>query len=355
MVGAYDVVDTDAHYLEDLETVAGYMDEPWRRRLQEGGEIARSKFFGSSTGDRFVWGRIEREHSSYPDAPMQVDEIDEGMEFLGLDATIQLSHQLLAMPRIQADDDRVKSFATAYTRYMLDQAVDPGDGIYTVLPIPYTDVEASVELIDEYADDPAIVAGCMITAGAEPPLGNEQYNPIYQAAEDAGLPLIFHTGGSGLDSLKNKGYSKFIETHTLGFLEGNMSQLVSLVCQGIPEKFPDLDVTFQESGIFWVPMIMHRLDEEYLKRPSEAPVLTRRPSEYIKEMYFGTQPFEASGDPKHLEYTIEMLGGADRLMYASDWPHWDFDRPTTITDVEFLSQEEKQKILADNAREVFGL
>ena len=50
-----------------------------------------------------------------------------------------------------------------------------------------------------------------------------------------------------------------------------------------------------------------------------------------------------------------MLGGADRLMWASDYPHWDFDRPSAITDRPFFSEAEKAKILGGNAEEVFGV
>ncbi len=355
MANRVKIVDTDAHFQEDLAEVAKYMPQPWKRRLVEGGEIGQKKFFGNSTGDRFVWGRIQREHTSYQEGPMGLEDITKGMEFLDIDATVQISQLVLALSRLTADDDRVSAFASGYVDFMLDRIVDPSEGIYTVIPIPYSAPQDAVDLIERAADEKAIVAGCMVTAGANPPLGNEKYNPIYEAAERKELPLIFHTGGSGLDSFKNQGYEKFIETHTLGFLEGNMSQLTSLVIQGIPEKYPDLDVVFQESGVFWVPMMMHRLDEEYLKRPSEAPLLEKRPSEYMREFYYGTQPFECSGNQRFLEMTIEMLGGPQRLMYASDYPHWDFDRPTAILDRDFLSSAEKEQILSGNAKEVFGI
>ena len=354
MAAPFRVVDTDVHFMEDLEVVGEYMPQPWKRRLAEGGHHARRTFFPGSSGHREAWGRIRREATDYPD-PMTVEEIRSGMSFIGADASIQLSQLVLAMPQMTANDDRLAAFATGMVDYFLAEAVDPDDGIHVGVPIPYPDVEASVELIERVADEPGVAAGCMITAGADPPLGDERYNPIYAAAEDAGLPMIFHSGGAGLDNFKNRGYSKLIETHTLGFIEGNMSQLTSLIVQGVPEKFPDMDVIFQESGVFWVPMIMNRLDEEYLKRPFEAPLLRKRPSEYMKEFYYGTQPFECSGDQRHLEYTIEMLGGADRLMYASDYPHWDYDLPEVISDRPFLSEEEKAKILGGNAVEVFDL
>ena len=60
-------------------------------------------------------------------------------------------------------------------------------------------------------------------------------------------------------------------------------------------------------------------------------------------------------DKKYLQYVIEMLGGPERLMYASDYPHEDFDDPSAITELTFLTEGEKADILAKNAEEVFGV
>lgn len=356
MEASYSVIDTDMHIRESFEAVAKYFEEPWRSRVLEGGNAGKEYFWPTgSSGDRFGWGRLDREGISHPHGPMDPDEVYTMMEYIEADKAIVLSHMMLRYGDIKSEDDRVIAFAKGCTEYMLDQVTNADDGIYTALPIPYHDPEVAAELIAEYKDEDDIVAGCLVTAGPEPPLGNRKYDPIYEALEDAGLPAIFHTGGSGIDSYHVKGFEKFIETHTLGFLENNMAQLTSIVIQGVPEKFPDLQIAFQESGIYWVPMMMHRLDEEYLKRPNEAPLLERKPSEYMKEFFYGTQPMEVSGDQEFLEQTIKMMGGPERLLYASDYPHWDFDRITTITERMFLSNEEKQRILASNAEEVFGI
>ena len=75
----------------------------------------------------------------------------------------------------------------------------------------------------------------------------------------------------------------------------------------------------------------------------------------MKEFYYGTQPLDLPSDPVYFEYAIEMIGGPERLVYASDHPHSDFDDPASITDLAFLTDEEKAAVLGGNAREVFGL
>ena len=351
----YSVIDTDMHFTESFDDIAPYLTDPWRTRVMEGGKSAKNYFWPSgSSGDRYGWGRLARDGISHPHTPMEPEEARTMVDFIGAEHAIILSHMMLRYSSLKAEDDRVISFAKGCTDYMLDNITDHSEGLLTALPIPYHDPEAAADLIDDYSDEDDIVAGCLVTAGPEPPLGNREYDQIYEALERADLPAIFHTGGSGIDSFHVKGFEKFVETHTLGFLENNMEQLTSIVIQGLPEKFPDLDIVFQESGIFWVPMMMHRLDEEYLKRPEEAPLLEKPPSEYIQEIYFGTQPIEKSADPDYLEKCIRMIG-TEQLMYASDYPHWDYDRPTTVSELPFLTEDEKASILGGTAREVFGL
>jgi hypothetical protein len=165
---------------------------------------------------------------------------------------------------------------------------------------------------------------------------------------------VFHAGGSSLDSVHVKGYQEFIETHTLGFLWANMARLTSVIVQGVPEKFPELAIVFQECGLFRIPLMMYRLDAEYLKRQSKAPLLDRRPSDYIREFYYGTQPLENPDESVFLNQVIEMFGGPERLMYATDYPHWDYDEPSSITDLPFLTDEEKQRILGAPLRKCSG-
>lgn len=354
------IIDTDAHYFEPAEDIAPYFDEPWRSRVLDSWKDAESmmtNLFPGSTGDQEVYGRIQRNEMETDsgrglrapkDVPMAMDHV-------GVDKCIILSHRMLSFARLKGEDARQVILANGYIDYMLDNVVDPQEGIYTMVPAPYKDPTASAKLINRVKDEPGIVGVVLVTPGVEPPLGNRKYDVIYEAAENAGLPVVFHGGGASLDYFYINGYEKFIETHTLGFMLNNAAQLTSIVIQGVPEKFPDLDILFQESGIFWISTMMNRLDAEYMKRQSEAPLLKKRPSKYMEEFYYGTQPMEQPTNPKHLEYLFEMIGGPDRLMYCSDYPHWDYDPPSVITKQSFLSKSEKAQILGGNAEEVFGI
>jgi uncharacterized protein len=100
--------------------------------------------------------------------------------------------------------------------------------------------------------------------------------------------------------------------------------------------------------------MMQRLDTEYLKRQSDAPMLKRLPSEYIQDMYFTAQPMEDS-QPELLEATLKAIKADTQLMYSSDWPHWDFDLPGGLFSRSFIDERARRNILGETARKLFNL
>ena len=123
----------------------------------------------------------------------------------------------------------------------------------------------------------------------------------------------------------------------------------------MPEKFPKLKVIWIESGLSWVVFLMHRLDNEYKMRSSECPMLKMLPSEYMKQMYYATQPMEVPDNMEELEATFDMLNASTQLVYTSDYPHQDMDLPSVIWDLPFLDETAKRNILGENARKLFNL
>jgi len=89
-------------------------------------------------------------------------------------------------------------------------------------------------------------------------------------------------------------------------------------------------------------------------RPSEAPLLKKKPSDYMRDMYYSSQPMEIQ-DYDAMECTFRMMNAETQLLYASDYPHWDFDLPSTIWDLPFLSEKAKHNILGGTAARLFKL
>ena len=185
--------------------------------------------------------------------------------------------------------------------------------------------------------------------------GHRDFDPIYAEAERLDVPLAIHgapSKGMGFDW-----FDKFIQTHTLEHPVALLIQLVSMLFDGVFDRFPRLRVAFLEAGCGWVPYLMDRLDGEYEKRGARwCPYLTKQPSEYIRG---GNLYFSCEVEERTLPYVIELLG-EDNIFFASDYPH-ERDREQFLGDIPTfvertdLSDRVKEKILYHNARRFYRL
>ena len=148
--------------------------------------------------------------------------------------------------------------------------------------------------------------------------------------------------------------NRFIGMHSLSFAHFNMVHLTNWVLNGLPERFPKLKVIWIESGQAWITFLMQRLDQEYMLRTSDCPTLKKKPSDYMRDMYYSTQPMEVQ-DIDAMKTTFRMMNAETQLMYSSDYPHWDFDMPQTVWDLPFLSEKAKHNILGGTAARLFKL
>jgi uncharacterized protein len=151
-----------------------------------------------------------------------------------------------------------------------------------------------------------------------------------------------------------QGFDTEMARHTIAHPFAVMANLVSMITTGVPVRFPDLQIAFIEAGVSWVPFIMNRLDKEYIERRREVPFLEQRPSHYIRKFYFGTQPVEEPENPEDLVTLIKLYGGEETTMFASDWPHHDFDHPRKVFQLP-MSAEGRRKIMGENAMRFFKI
>jgi predicted TIM-barrel fold metal-dependent hydrolase len=90
------------------------------------------------------------------------------------------------------------------------------------------------------------------------------------------------------------------------------------------------------------------MDKEYKERRRELPFLTDLPSTYVRQMFFATQPIEEPENMKEMAIMMSLFGGEQSVMFASDWPHHDFDHPNQVLQIP-VSRETQRNILRDNA------
>ena len=130
--------------------------------------------------------------------------------------------------------------------------------------------------------------------------------------------------------------------------------VTSLVIEGVFEHIPNLRVALVEGGFAWLPSLSWRLDKHYKRLREEVPHLKRLPSEYIRSnIWVTTQPIEEPERPEDLLATCEWIGW-DRIMFSTDYPHWDFDDPTRALRVR-LPAADRARIFGGNAMALYGL
>lgn len=241
----------------------------------------------------------------------------------------------------------------AYNRWVLDNLLSDDNGIIAFAYLPFNTPEEACRVVDEYADTNRFV-GFTVTSTRYKPVHSNEYVKLYRMIEETGKPICFHAGYHWQDpSLAT--IPTFLGMHALGFVWCNMVHMTNWILQGIPERFPGLKSLWVESGLAWVPFLMQRLDDQFLMRQSEAPLLKMLPSEYMRRnCWYSSQPME-TGNLKALKVTFEMIHAETQLLWSSDWPHYDFNTPGRIFDLPFLGEAAKRNILGRNAQALFHL
>jgi uncharacterized protein len=251
--------------------------------------------------------------------------------------------------------DLETAMTNAYMDYMLDNFLGKYPEILSCVVVSPSQPDSAADLIQRVGSEKGVV-GVTINPAQLRLAGDDSMNPIYEAAQKKELPVCFHAdAGNALPPFNLFNSEKYLPIHAIGFPWWLILQMTSIVTSGLPERFPGLKFVFIEGGISWVPWLMYRLDTEFRMRRSEAAYLKRMPSEYIKEFYFSSQPLEKPQNVHDLEWIFRAFDGENQVMYASDYPHWDFDTPSVIYNLPFLSKEGKSKILSKNAKKVFKI
>jgi len=196
----------------------------------------------------------------------------------------------------------------------------------------------------------------LIEPRSEYAIGHPKYWPIFEACEAYGLPLGFHTSpGRRMTACGTVNF--YFEWHT-GFPLRNYTLASSLIFEGAFDRFPGLRIALIEQAWSWAVPFMWRLDHSWKMLRAEVPHLERRPSEYLAEhFWFATQPME---EPEHLEEFAPLLEmfhegfGTDKLMFSSDYPHWDSDSPYEAVPA-YLPEATRRRILGENAAELYRI
>jgi predicted TIM-barrel fold metal-dependent hydrolase len=356
------ICDADAHHYEteSWPEIAGFIEDDVLRRLALGSGVAKlsrsSSLLPVQMSDSDLSGRIPRygvrvEEKTDAGKPRDAVLTRKAMDAMGIDYTVLFPGPMLGLGLHPQLDVEV-AIARAYARWMTEVVCPADEGVKTMLYLPFNNPDACLRIVQEFSDRPGVV-GLLITSVRYRAIHDDAYMPLYSEIEKRGLPLGIH-GSFNYHDRSFELLNRFISVHALAFPFFTMIHLTNWVINGMPERFPGLKTVWIEGGLAYLPYLMQRLDHEYMMRSSEAPLLRKSPSEYMREFYYTSQPLEVqSHDLEPLRTTFNMIKAETQLLYSSDYPHWDFDLPSRIYDLPFLSEIARKRILGENAMELF--
>ena len=347
------MIDCDVHQnFASMEELFPYLPEVYREQIAHGG-------YNGLSFPQYPW--------AHPEGFMRRDAVPPGggvpgsdyetlrrqlLDAYDVDYAILTGEEILTASAMSSPH-LAAAICRAYNDWLIEQWLPRDPRLKGSLAVATQDPQRAAAEIRRVGGHPDIVQ-VLLPSGARVGYGHPQYDPIYQAASELGLVVGIHVGADGcgvLDAPTATGWPiYYLEYHTL--LSGSMmSHLTSLICHGTFERFPQLRVVLIEGGVCWLPGLLWRLDANYKALRMEVPWLTRLPSEYVRDhVRLTTQPLERPAQTKDLRAVLEAIG-LDLLLFATDYPHWDFDNPTYIP----LKGDDAERVFDRNARAWYGL
>ena len=186
------------------------------------------------------------------------------------------------------------------------------------------------------------------------PFWKDEWEHLWQASEETGLPIQLHTVGSasGAPPFTNPlDYHRFLATVLTEFQMAMATHLAAIIFGGALERHPGMRVVLGEAGVGWIPYALERMDYEWEDQFQHLE-LKMKPSEYWRRQMFVTFQQDETGIAN-----IERVG-VETLLWGSDFPHpdgiWPDSQAINEKQMASLTAEQRRTILHDNSVRLYG-
>ena len=368
----YRVMDSDMHVVEPSNLFERYLDKSFQSSAPQ---ISRApgKRVGVFLfeGNRLPSCDVDNPHrmegmsgkADLASAPMRAQGYDgpsqkEAMDLEGIDVAVMYPTVCLYVPNgLHEVDGRLSAaICRAYNNWLYDLCQTDPNRMKVAAMLPQHDPKEAVREARRSVEELGAVGVYMrpnFVNGVT--FHSSDYQELWGTLEELDVPVGFHEGtGSTYRQDGSEFGTNRLMLHACSHPIGMMKAMISLVCGGVFERYPQLRAAFLEANTGWVPFWLGRMDRDYeLYREWDAPFLSKKPSEYfLSNCYVGTEADEAE-----LRYTIDAVGDRN-VVFSSDYPHHDSEFPEATA--EFLSQPAisdtaKQNILWDNCAKLYNV
>lgn len=348
------VVDSDVHPVPRPGRLAELFPEPYRSKY----------FLSHHIGDTIVYDAPDYAHAY----AMRVDAFlpdggfpgsDPDMAFrqciIGAGSDIAILEPGLRMARLP---EITSAAATATNTWLAEDWLD-GDNNWHQrwrgsISAAAEDPAGAVREIEKWAGHP-YMAQILIRAEPRPSWGDPMYDPVWAAAVKYDLPVACHLSRGNYETMPMPpvGYPSYNHDFMVTYSMLAMNQVMSLVFDGVFDRFPALRIVLVEHAFSWILPLMWRMDAIYEARKSYMDI-KRKPSDYVKEhIKFTTQPLDYPEDKTELSRALEWMEADKILLFSSDYPHWTFDEPRWL--VKHLPEHMREAVMCRNGIQTYHL
>ncbi len=375
------VIDVDTHITEPGDVWTKRLPEKWRERaprIERNADGADVWTFGDAQrvipiGHTAVAGWPE----PFPAAPLNMDQVPKA----AYDAVARLEYMdevgiwaMALYPNIGGfgnesflglkEPELMLSCVQAYNDWLLEWTAPDPRRFIPIMATPFWDVKATATEIRRCAKRGH--KGILFTGAPQefgfPYIGDAHWQPLWDAAQEVGLPISLHIGGGDiskefpLERIAAHGLSATVATQTVALLMKSGIQMVDVVLSGILPRNPGLKIVSVESGIGWIPFVLESMDYtfEYANVRRERPEFELLPSEYFARQVWACTFFEEFAPARMLDVI-----GTDRVMFETDYPHpvCLYGNVRSKIDAAFgpHTEETRRKVLFDNAARLYAV
>ena len=379
----YRVVDIDTHVTEPADVWTSRLASRWGDRvphIEQRGGVDLWMIGSQPVGMPGIWSSAGYE-SCYPDFRKGYHEIPPAMydakarlAFMdeegifaqviypnvggfGMGGFLKLGEPALMIDCVQAYNDWLLEWCAA----------DPGR-LVPVMATPFWDIPAAVAEIQRCTalGYRAVLMCNQPQDHGQPLLRDRHWDPLWAAAQEAGMSISFHIGGGDLSEVVNDAAqigtrANFARVSACTFLD-NGRCLADLIMGGVPHRFPRLRMVSVKSGIGWVPFLLEALDWQWKNNGvhKEHPEYDLLPSEYFRRQIYASFWFEERG----IRPALELY--PDNILYETDYPHPTCQAPGPAssgtrprlyaeTVLAGVPEEVIRRVMQDSAAALYGL
>ena len=349
-------VDCDIHpYFKNPAELDEFLSPKWREHRREYGARSRSPMAYAAQYPRLSPGTGMRQDAFPPTGGHPGSDL--GFMREQLIDLFGMAHGVMLPLLGRGGDERNLEFGAAMCNAVNDWQLahwcTPEPRLKASLQVNVEHLEASIAEIEKRAGDRRFVQVQIQQRGLEP-LGRPRYRKLLAAAAANGFPIAMHLGGTSGHASTAGGWPSYYHEEHHAYVQSMEAIVTSLVVEGAFEQIPNLKIVLVEGGFAWIPALTWRLDKHFLRLRSEVPHLKRLPSEYVRDhIWVTTQPVEEPERAGDMLATLEWIGW-DRVMFSTDYPHWDQDDPRYAFKVA-IPEANKKKLFRDNALAFYGL